>query len=86
MSICGWVCFGFFAGLVARALLPGDQSMGFVRTTLLGVGGSLVGGFLGALLAGENPLEPRTAGFIGAVVGAVAILIVGRLVTSRPRR
>lgn len=85
MGICGWICFGFFAGLVARALVPGDQDMGFVRTTLLGVAGSFVGGFLGALLAGENPLEPRTAGFVGAVVGAIAILVLGRLLGGRRR-
>lgn len=85
MGICGWVCFGFFAGLVARALVPGDQAMGFIRTTILGVAGSFVGGFLGALLAGEDPLEPRTAGFVGAVVGAVVILVLGGLLYRRRR-
>jgi uncharacterized membrane protein YeaQ/YmgE (transglycosylase-associated protein family) len=85
MGFCGWICFGFFAGLIARAVLPGDQQMGFVRTTLLGVAGSFVGGFLGAFLAGENPLEPRTSGFIGAVVGAVTILLVARLIRGRRR-
>lgn len=85
MGICGWVCFGFFAGLVARALLPGDQEAGFLRTTLLGIAGSFVGGLLGALISGENPFEPRTSGFIGAVVGAIVILVVGRLVSGRRR-
>ncbi len=83
MGVCGWICFGFFAGLIARALFPGDQAMGLVRTTLLGVAGSFVGGFLGALLSGEDPLDPRPAGFIGAVVGAIVILVVGRLLSRR---
>lgn len=85
MGLCGWVCFGFFAGLVARALMPGDQQFGFVRTTLLGVAGSFVGGFLGALLGGDDPFEPRAAGFVGAVVGAIAILVAARLVSGRRR-
>lgn len=85
MGICGWICFGFFAGLVARAVLPGDQEMGFVRTTLLGVAGSFVGGFLGALLAGDDPLEPHSAGFVGAVLGAIAILVAARLLRGRRR-
>ncbi len=74
MGFLGWICFGFFAGLVARALLPGDQPMGFVKTTLLGVAGSFVGGFVATLIFGGNWQSPEPAGFVGAVLGAMGLL------------
>lgn len=77
MGFCGWIVFGFLAGLLARAFLPGDQQMGFVKTTLLGIGGSFVGGALGSLLFGGNPLALHPSGFVGAVVGAVLLLVFG---------
>lgn len=75
MGICGWLVFGFLAGLVARALFPGDQPMGFVRTTLLGVGGSFVGGAIASLLFGHPLWHLHPAGFIGAVIGAFLLLV-----------
>lgn len=74
-GICGWILFGFLVGLVARALMPGEQKMGFVRTTLLGVGGSFVGGALASLLRGRLFVF-HPADFIGAVIGAVLLLLV----------
>ena len=76
MGLCGWIVFGFLSGLVARALLPGQQQMGFVRTTLLGVGGSFVGGALGSLLWGHSLWHFHSSGFIGAVVGSVLLLVL----------
>jgi len=75
MGICGWVVFGFLAGLVARAVLPGDQPMGFVRTTLLGVGGSFVGGAIASLLFGHPIMHLHPSGFIGAVIGSCLLLV-----------
>jgi uncharacterized membrane protein YeaQ/YmgE (transglycosylase-associated protein family) len=66
---------GFVVGLVARAIMPGPQPMGFLKTAFLGITGSFVGGFLtsfffrGYLFA---PIYP--AGFIGSVIGAVVVL------------
>jgi uncharacterized membrane protein YeaQ/YmgE (transglycosylase-associated protein family) len=79
MGLCGWIVFGFFAGLVARALLPGRQGMGFIKTTLLGAGGSFVGGGLAALLLGRDPLALHPSGFIGAVIGAIVLLVLGHV-------
>lgn len=75
--MCGWIVFGFFAGLVARAILPGEQKMGFIRTTLLGIAGSFVGGAIAALLYGNNLFAFQPSGFIGAVVGAIILLASG---------
>ncbi|MBI4914446.1 MAG: GlsB/YeaQ/YmgE family stress response membrane protein [Acidobacteria bacterium] len=72
---------GFLVGLVARALVPGIDSMGLILTTVLGVVGSLVGGFLGGLVS--KPKEGakfNPAGFLLSVVGAIVVLVLWRLV------
>lgn len=79
MGLCGWIILGFVAGLLARAIMPGKQKMGFVRTTLLGVAGSFVGGLLVALLRGGDPLVIEPTGFIGATIGALVLLILGHV-------
>jgi len=90
MGLCGWVIFGFFAGLIARALMPGKQGLGLIATTLLGIAGSFVGGFLASLLRGgnwrawERGLEP--SGFVGAVVGAFVLLLLGSALGRNHRR
>lgn len=50
MSLIAFLVIGLVAGLIARAVMPGNQSMGFLATTALGVAGSFVGGMLGSLL------------------------------------
>jgi len=74
MGLCGWIIFGFLSGLLARAVTPGEHRMGFIRTTLLGVIGSFIGGLLGALIRGRDIMVLEPSGFIGAVLGAVAVL------------
>ncbi|MEW6335992.1 MAG: GlsB/YeaQ/YmgE family stress response membrane protein [Acidobacteriota bacterium] len=72
---------GFVVGLVARLLVPGVDSMGMILTTVLGVAGSLVGGFLGGLVS--RPKEGakfHLAGFLLSVVGAIVVLVLWRLV------
>ncbi len=70
-SICSWLVFGLIVGVVARAVMPGEQPMGLLRTSLLGIGGSFVGGMLGRLLVGVP-----ASGFIGSVLGAIVLLLV----------
>jgi uncharacterized membrane protein YeaQ/YmgE (transglycosylase-associated protein family) len=77
MGVCGWIIFGFFAGLLARAITPGQHRMGFIRTTLLGVIGSFLGGLLGALISGHDVMVLQPSGFLGAVLGAVILLAFG---------
>jgi uncharacterized membrane protein YeaQ/YmgE (transglycosylase-associated protein family) len=82
MSIVWTIVLGFVVGVVAKFLHPGRESMGFIMTTVLGVVGSLVAGYAGQALglyrAGQG------AGFIGSVVGAVAILFVYGLIKRKP--
>lgn len=81
MSIIWMIIIGFVVGLVARFLMPGRDAAGFIVTTLLGIVGSLVAGFLGQALGLYTPGEP--AGFIGAVIGAMVVLGIYRLATGR---
>ena len=81
MQYVWMVIVGFFVGLVARALLPGDQKLGLIMTAVLGIVGSLLAGVLGQAVgwyqAGEG------AGFLGSVVGAILVLFVYSKVVSK---
>ncbi|PTS84832.1 GlsB/YeaQ/YmgE family stress response membrane protein [Pseudomonas sp. HMWF032] len=74
MSIIGIIFVGLIVGLIARFIKPGNDSMGWIMTILLGVGGSIAatygGQALGIYKVGES------AGFIGAVIGAVVLLVI----------
>ncbi len=76
LGLCGWITFGFIVGLIARAVTPGEQRMGCIATTLLGIAGAFTGGFLGNLLSGGPLFNLRAAGWIGSVIGAVVLLFV----------
>lgn len=71
-----WVAFGLLVGLMARAILPGPQSMGVVATMLLGIVGSFVGGLIGNIVVGYPVLHLHPAGFIGSVIGALLVLVL----------
>jgi uncharacterized membrane protein YeaQ/YmgE (transglycosylase-associated protein family) len=78
MGIIGTLVIGLVAGIVAKFLMPGKDPGGFIITMLLGVAGAFVATYLGQAIgwyqAGEG------AGFIGAVVGAIILLLIYRLV------
>ena len=82
ISFIGAIIIGGLAGLVAKFLTPGRDPGGFIITILLGIAGAMVATFLGQALGWYRP--GQSAGFIGAVVGAVIILLVYRMV-ARPR-
>jgi uncharacterized membrane protein YeaQ/YmgE (transglycosylase-associated protein family) len=77
------ILIGFVVGLLARALKPGRDSMGIILTTLVGIAGALLAGWAGQAMGWYRPGEP--AGFWGALIGAIVILIVVSLF-RRPRR
>ena len=76
MSILMFILFGLIVGFLARAIMPGRQSMGFIATALLGIAGSFVGGFVGNLLYGAPVLDLHTSGFIGSIIGALVVLAI----------
>ena len=77
MSIIWFIVVGLIAGLLARAIMPGRQSMGLVATMLLGIVGSFVGGFIGALFSPHRRILDLTpSGLIMSVVGALLVLFL----------
>ena len=77
MHIVWSVIVGFVIGLVARAITPGADHMGFIATSVLGIVGSFGGGFLGSVIwKPEEGAPVHPAGFILSVVGAVLLLVV----------
>jgi len=79
MHLLLFLIFGFFVGLLARVVMPGTQSMGVVKTTLIGAGGSFIGGVLGNLISGDPWGRIHSAGWIGSVIGAVVLMaLLGR--------
>lgn len=83
MSLLFFVLFGFVVGLLARAFMPGKQKMGLATTTLLGVGGSFMGGFLTSLITSQRVMDFHTAGVIGSVLGAIILLLIGSSLSKR---
>jgi len=76
LSILGWILFGLLAGLVARAITPGRQSIGCIGTLAVGVIGAILGGFLGeAVLEDEISFGWDLKPFLLAVAGAVVLLL-----------
>ena len=84
MGILSWIVIGLLAGLLARAIVPGKQSLSIWMTLLLGLAGSLLGGFIASLFTdarGFNAFEP--SGLIGSVLGAIAVLLIYGWAVSR---
>ena len=73
---------GFVVGLIARALLPGTQSLGLILTTVLGIAGSFAAGFAGQALGWYTQDQP--VGFIASVVGAIVLLFIVSKLKGRP--
>ncbi|ANF82965.1 transglycosylase [Acinetobacter sp. NCu2D-2] len=79
-SIIVAIVVGFIAGLIARAIHPGDDKAGFIMTTVLGIAGSLLATFAGRLLG--LYADGSAAGFIASVIGAIVILFIYNMVTK----
>lgn len=77
------ILIGFIAGLVARALKPGPDKMGLISTTLVGIAGAVVGGFLGRMMGIYQPNE--SAGFVASVIGAILVLVIVQFLTGKSR-
>ncbi len=81
MSLIGAIIIGFFAGLIARAIHPGDDKAGFIVTVVLGIVGSLVATYGGRMI-GLYP-EGSSAGFIASVIGAIIVLFIYNMVAKK---
>ena len=85
MSIIGWIVLGLLAGVIAKAIMPGAERAGIVVTTLLGVAGALLGGFLATALGFGDPIDEffDLSTWVAAIVGALIILFIWNAVHER---
>lgn len=85
VSLLSFLIVGFVVGLIARALLSGPGPKGLIKTTILGVAGSFMGGFLGYVLFDKNLSNGafQPSGFLGSLIGAVIVLLIYRQLARR---
>ena len=85
MGIIAFIILGLLAGLIAKAIMPGKDPGGYIVTTIIGVAGALIGGFLAAALFGAHPLDEffDISTWLTAIVGSVALLAIYRVVIDR---
>ena len=81
VGVLGWIIFGLIVGIVAKLLMPGRDPGGFIVTILIGICGALLGGYVGRLAGWYGPAD--SAGFLMAVLGAVVLLALYRMVAGR---
>ena len=85
MGILAWIVLGLIAGLIARAIYPGEQPGGAIVTILLGIAGALLGGWVGRGLTNSGPdyIGLSFMGIVWAVIGSLVVLFVWSLATRR---
>ena len=81
LSILGTIIVGFIVGLIARAVKPGNDKLGLIMTTVLGIAGSFLASYAGAAMGWYAPGAP--AGWIASIVGAVVLLVLYGLVKRK---
>jgi uncharacterized membrane protein YeaQ/YmgE (transglycosylase-associated protein family) len=85
MGIIAFIILGALAGAIAKALMPGDDPGGFIVTTIIGIVGALLGGFLAGALFDADPLDEffDVSTWLTAIVGSIILLVIYRLVVNR---
>lgn len=87
MGIIAFIILGALAGAIAKALLPGDDPGGFIVTTIIGIVGAILGGFLAAALFDADPLDEffDISSWLTAIAGSIILLLIYRAITGRRR-
>lgn len=85
MGIIAFIILGFLAGVIAKALLPGDDPGGVIVTTLVGIAGAILGGFVAGALFNADPMDEffDISSWLTAIVGALLLLVIYRMVVAR---
>ena len=81
MEILSWIVFGLVIGIIAKVLMPGRDPGGFIVTTLIGIAGAMIGGFVGRAMGFYT--ESQTGGWIMSILGAVILLALYRMIVRR---
>jgi uncharacterized membrane protein YeaQ/YmgE (transglycosylase-associated protein family) len=87
MGIIGWIILGALAGVIAKAILPGDDPGGIIITPLIGVAGALIAGFIAQAVGFGDPIDEffDWSTWLAAIIGAVVLLLVYRAFVGRER-
>ena len=84
MNVFAWILFGFVAGGIAKFIMPGKDPGGCLLTSILGILGALIGGFLGTRLLGLHPVSGFNLESLGlAILGSFILLLIFRLLIAR---
>ncbi len=85
MGIIGWIILGLIAGVIAKAILPGDDPGGAIVTIIIGIVGAIIGGFLASRILGIDVNEEffDLATWVSAIVGSLVLLLIYRAVVGR---
>jgi len=88
MGIIAFIILGLLAGVIAKAIVPGEDPGGIIVTAIIGIVGALLGGFLAAALFGAHPLDEffDISTWLTAIIGAIILLVVYRMVMNRGGR
>jgi len=85
MGIISWIIVGLIAGVLAKLIMPGDDSSGFIVTILIGMAGALIGGFVVGLLGGTGATGFNIWSIIVATLGAIILLAIYRAFVAQRR-
>lgn len=85
MGIIAWIVLGLLAGMIAKAIMPGAERIGLILTTVLGVVGAILGGFLATALGFGDPIDEffDLSTWVAAIVGALIILFLWNAISNR---
>lgn len=85
MGIIAFIILGLLAGLIAKAIMPGDDPGGLIVTTIIGVVGAILGGFLAGVLFNADPMDEffDISSWLTAIVGAIILLVIYRMLVGR---
>ncbi|HEV8248936.1 MAG TPA: GlsB/YeaQ/YmgE family stress response membrane protein [Gaiellaceae bacterium] len=85
MGIIGWIILGLLAGAIAKLILPGDQPGGFIVTTIVGIVGALIAGFIAQALGFGDPIDEffDLSTWVAAIIGAIVLLLIWQWIANR---
>jgi uncharacterized membrane protein YeaQ/YmgE (transglycosylase-associated protein family) len=88
VGIIGWIILGLLAGAIAKLILPGDQPGGFIVTTIVGIIGAVIAGFIAQALGFGDPIDEffDFSTWVAAIIGAIVLLLIWQWIANRGGR